>query len=37
MSFNDVEVVFIKRNYYRIYFWYMIKNEVVGIMKNSDL
>ena len=27
MSFNDVAIVFIKGNDYRIHFWYMSKND----------
>ena len=37
MSFNDVAIVFIKGNDYRIYFWYMSKDDAINIMKNSSL
>ena len=37
MSFNDVAVVSIKRNDYRIHFWYMSKNDAVSLMTNSNL
>ena len=30
MSFNDVATVSIKRNYYRIHFWYMSKNDAIA-------
>ena len=30
MSFNDVAIFSIKRNDYRIYFWYMRKDEVTN-------
>ena len=29
MNFNDVAVVFVKGNGYRIHFWYMSKDEVI--------
>ena len=37
MIFNDVAIVSIKRNDYRIHFWYMSKNDATNIMKNSNL
>ena len=37
MNFNDVAIVSIKGNYYRIYFWYMNKDETISIMHNSSL
>ena len=37
MNFNDVAIVSIKGNYYRIYFWYMSKDETISIMDNSSL
>ena len=37
MSFNNVEIVFVKGNDYRIHFWYVSKDEVINIMKNSNL
>ena len=37
MSFNYVAVVSVKKNDYRIHFWYMSKNDAINIMKNSDL
>ena len=37
MSFNNVAIVSIKGNYYRIHFWYMIKNDVNVLMTNSNL
>ena len=35
VNFNDVAIVSIKRNDYRIHFWY--KDHAINIMKNSDL
>ena len=37
MSFNDVAIVSIKENDYRIHFWYMSKNDAVVLMANSNL
>ena len=37
MSFNDVAIVSIKRNDYRIHFWYMSKNDAIVLMTNSNL
>ena len=37
MNFNDVAIVSIKRNDYRIQFWYMSKDDAINITKNSNL
>ena len=37
MNFNDIAIVSIKRNDYRIHFWYMSKNDAISIMNNSNL
>ena len=37
MSFNDVAVVYVKGSAYRIYFWYMSKDDAISIMSNSNL
>ena len=37
MSFNDIAIVFIKGNDYRIHFWYMSKNDAIVAMTNSNL
>ena len=37
MNFNDVAIVSIKENYYRIRFWYINKDDAINIMKNSSL
>ena len=37
MNFNDVAIVSIKENDYRIHFWYMSKDEAISIMHNSSL
>ena len=36
-SFNDVAVVYVKRNAYRTHFWYMSRNDAISIMNNSNL
>ena len=36
-NFNDVVIVFIKGNDYRIHFWYMSKHDAINIMHNSSL
>ena len=37
MSFNDIAIVSIKGNEYRIHFWYISKDHAINTMKNSDL
>ena len=37
MNFNDVTIVYIKGNDYRIHFWYMSKNDAIILMTNSNL
>ena len=37
MNFNDVAIVSIKRNDYRINFWHMNKNDAIALMTNSSL
>ena len=37
MSFNDVAIVYVKGNAYRIHVWYMSKYDVISIMNNSNL
>ena len=37
MNFNDVAIVSVKGNDYRIHFWYMSKNDAISIMHNSNL
>ena len=36
-SFNVVAIISLKRNYYRIHFWCMSKDEAINIMKSFDL
>ena len=37
MNFNDVAIVFLKGNDCRIHFWYMSKDDAIGIIKNFSL
>ena len=37
MNFNDVTILSIKGNDYRIHFWYMSKNDAINLMNNSSL
>ena len=37
MIFNNVAIVYVKGNAYRIYFWYMSKNDAINIMNGSNL
>ena len=37
MNFNDVAIVSIKWNDYRIHFWYMSKMDAIALMSNSNL
>ena len=37
MSFNDVAIVSIKENDYRIHFLYMSKSDAIALMTNSNL
>ena len=37
MSFDNVAIVYVKRNAYRINFWYMSKDDAINIMNGSIL
>ena len=37
MNFNNVAIVSVKGSDYRIYFWYMSKDDAINIMNNSHL
>ena len=37
MNFNDVAIISIKGNDYRIHLWYISKDDVINKMKNSSL
>ena len=36
-NFNDVTIVSIKGNDYRIHFWYISKSDSINLMNNSSL
>ena len=37
VSFNNVDIVYVKGSAYRIHFWYTSKNDAINIMNNSNL
>ena len=37
MGFNNIAIVYIKENGYRIHFWYMSEDDVINIMTGSNL
>ena len=37
MRFNNVAIVYVYRNAYRIHFWYMSKGDATNIMNGSNL
>ena len=37
MSLNNVVIVYVKGNAYRINFWYMSKYDAISIMNGSNL
>ena len=37
MSINNISIVYAKGNAYRIYFWYMSKDDAINIMNGSNL
>ena len=37
MIFNNVTIVYVKRNAYRIQFWYVGKDDAINIMNGSNL
>ena len=37
MSFNNIAIVYVKENAYRIHIWYMSKNDAINIMNGSTL
>ena len=37
MSFNNIAIVYVKGNAYRIHFWYMSKDDGINIMNGSNL
>ena len=37
MSFNNIAIVYVKENGYRIHFWYMSEDDAVNRMNGSNL
>ena len=37
INLNNVAIVFVKGNDYRIHFWYLSKNDATNAMKNANL
>ena len=37
MNFNNVAIIYVTRNAYRIHFWYISKNDVINIINGSNL
>ena len=37
MGFNNITIVYIKENAYRIHFWYMSKDDAINMMTGSNL
>ena len=37
VSFNDVAIFYVKGSAYRIYFWYISKDDAISILDNSNL
>ena len=37
MGFNNVAIVYIKKNAYRIHFWHMSKDDAINVMNGSIL
>ena len=37
VSFNNIAIVYVEGNAYRIHFWYMSKDDAINIMINSIL
>ena len=36
-GFNNIAIVYIKENAYRIHFWYMSKDDAINTMTGSNL
>ena len=37
VSFDNIAIVYIKGNAYRIHFWYISENDAINIMSDSNL
>ena len=36
MTFNNIAIVYIKENAYKIHFWYLSKDDAINIMNDSN-
>ena len=36
-SFDDVAIIYVKGSAYRVYFWYISKDDAINILTNSSL
>ena len=37
MSFNNIAIVYVQESAYRIYFWYISKDDAINIMNGSNM
>ena len=37
MDFNNIAIMYVKGNAYRIHFWYVSKDDVINIMNGSNM
>ena len=37
MGFNEIALVSVKANDYRIHVWFLNKDEVINVLRNTDL
>ena len=37
LSFDNVAIVYVKENAYRIHFWYISKNDAINVINGSNL
>ena len=37
LSFNNVAIVYVKENAYRIHFWYISKDDAINVINGSNL
>ena len=37
LTFNNIAIVFVKGNAYKIHFWFMSKNKALNLLRNTDL
>ena len=37
MSFNNINIVYVKRSTFRIHFWYVSKHDAINVMNGSNV